>query len=109
MPTAQDKQVNRVYLSSFRNYRSKAEVKSEISKSTRKMVKRFLAEEAGSLASLNEYFGNLPFQQGRCSSWKMTKLGNKMELLEVPFSKTNTYSTGNYLNFPKINEKLPVQ
>ena len=36
---------------------------------------------AGSLASLNEYFGNVVVG-------KKTKSGNKMELLEVPFNNT---------------------
>ena len=40
--------------------------------------KRQPAGEAGSLASLNEYFGN-------AVAGKKPTLGNKMELLEVPF------------------------
>ena len=45
--------------------------------------KRQPASEAGSLASLNEYFGNLPLLAGAVAV-KKPKLGNKMELIEVP-------------------------
>ena len=48
--------------------------------------KRQPAGEAGSLAVLNEYFGNLPLPAGEVAG-KKPKLGNKMELLEVPLSK----------------------
>ncbi len=49
------------------------------------------AGEAGSLASLNEYFGNLPLPADRRSSWENPKLGSIMELLEVPLRKKASY------------------
>ena len=45
--------------------------------------KRQPAGEAESLASLNEYFGNLLLPVGRRRSRKKPKLGNNMELIEV--------------------------
>ncbi len=53
--------------------------------------KRQPAGEAGSLASLNEYFGNRAkvrwtFEPACVEASKKPKLGNKMELLEVPLN-----------------------
>jgi len=39
--------------------------------------KRQPAGEAGSLASLNEYFGNLPLPVDRRSSWKKAQVGKQ--------------------------------
>ncbi len=39
--------------------------------------KRQPAGEAGSLASLNKYFANLPLPAGRRSSWEKVQVGNQ--------------------------------
>ncbi len=46
------------------------------------------AGEAGSLASLNEYFGNLPLQAGRRSSWKKAQVGKQNGVIRGTHNST---------------------
>ncbi len=57
-------------------------MRTQVFFSDKRRQKRQPAGEAGSLASLNEYFGN-------AVAGKKPKLGSKMELLEVPFNLLN--------------------
>ncbi len=61
-----------------------------------------------SLASLNEYFGNLPAGQVGAVAGKKTKLGNKMELIEVPISRITLFLFGMAF-FSCTEGKLPIR
>ena len=48
-----------------------------------------LAGEAGSFASFNEYFGNLPLLAGRRSSWKKAQVGKQNGGIRGPLKNFN--------------------
>ena len=52
-------------------------IQTQVFFSDTRRQKRQPAGEAGSLASLNEYFGNLPLPAGRRSSWEKAQAGKQ--------------------------------
>ena len=61
-------------------------IRTQVFFSDSRRQKRQPAGEAGSLALLNEYFGNLRIQAGAVAV-KKPKLGSKIEVLEVSIKK----------------------
>ena len=60
--------------------------------------KRQPAGEAGSLASLNEYFGNLPMPADRRSSWKKAQVGKQNGLIRGALKYQRILSAYHFFN-----------